>query len=178
MNFDEISTDDQWHFKNAKPFQYRPSREPYDGWYISTSDGSIKQLPDRYWSASAREISFTAWHPDKLADDCIDIWSPTLRNAIREACPNIYKSKSETILSLQKVLENYEMLDQYIRDKQLHVSPNDQVVEELKLFAYAFLRSGDIAKFLGTFGFEELYEDKILSMSHWSIYNKLLLRET
>lgn len=59
------------------------------------------------------------------------------------------------------------MLDQYIRDKQLHVSPNDQVVEELKLFAYAFLRSGDIAKFLGTFGFENLYEDKILSFSHW-----------
>ena len=59
------------------------------------------------------------------------------------------------------------MLDQYIRDKQQHVSPNDQVVEELKLFAYAFLRSGDIAKFLGTFGFEKLYEDKILSMSHW-----------
>jgi hypothetical protein len=27
VNFDEISTDDQWHFKNAKPFQYRPSRE-------------------------------------------------------------------------------------------------------------------------------------------------------
>jgi hypothetical protein len=119
------------------------------------------------WSASTRAISFTAWHPVKLADDCIDIWSPTLRNAIREACPNIYKSKSETILSLQKVLENYEMLDQYIRDKQQHVSSNDQVVEELKLFAYAFLRSGDIAKFLGTFGFEKLYEDKILSMSHW-----------
>jgi hypothetical protein len=59
------------------------------------------------------------------------------------------------------------MLDQYIRDKQQHVSPNDQVVEELKLFAYAFLRSGGIAKFLGTFGFEKLYEDKILSMSHW-----------
>jgi hypothetical protein len=59
------------------------------------------------------------------------------------------------------------MLDQYILDKQLHVSPNDQVVEELKLFAYAFLRSGDIAKFLGTFGFEKLYEDKILSVSHW-----------
>jgi hypothetical protein len=59
------------------------------------------------------------------------------------------------------------MLDQYIRDKQQHVSPNDQVVEELKLFAYAFLRSGDMAKFLGTFGFEKLYEDKILSMSHW-----------
>jgi hypothetical protein len=27
MNFDEISTDDQWHFKNAKPFQYMSSQE-------------------------------------------------------------------------------------------------------------------------------------------------------
>jgi hypothetical protein len=41
------------------------------------------------------------------------------------------------------------------------------VVEELKLFAYAFLQSGHVAKVLGAFGFEKLYEDKILSMSHW-----------
>jgi hypothetical protein len=54
-----------------------------------------------------------------------------------------------------------------VREKQLHVSSDDQVIEELKLFAHAFLQSGEIAKVLGTFGFEKLYENKILSMSHW-----------
>ena len=102
-----------------------------------------------------------------MTENSIDIWSPTLRKAIHEACPNIYEDKSETILSLDKVCRNYDRLNQYIRDKQLQLSSNDQVLQELKLFTYAFLQTADIAKYLGIFGFEKLYEDGILSASHW-----------
>jgi hypothetical protein len=51
-------------------------------WRISTSNGTLKHLAIKDWPSSTHDISFFAWEP-VLLTECIDIWSPTLRKAIR-----------------------------------------------------------------------------------------------
>ncbi|KAH8588801.1 hypothetical protein B0O99DRAFT_677145 [Bisporella sp. PMI_857] len=161
-------TDCQRQFKHAKPYQYRTFTKGAEySWHISTPDGNLKKLSIDDWSASTSEISFCAWRPYKLTDECIDIWSPNLRRAICEACPGIYKSKVETCLSLQNILDNYDKLKIFLWEKEQNSSLKDQVLEELQLFVYVFLQRGDVAKILGVYGFEKLYKEGRLSKYHW-----------